>query len=68
MNLTIASIAFTQPEGTDLPLDKYLLIGIMIETDTITATTHSIKTCFVTEKSIPIIGSILIISGYFGWL
>ena len=59
MNLTTASIAFTQPEGTKFPLDRNLLIGMMIETDTITATSHSIKTCFVMEKSIPIIGSIL---------
>jgi hypothetical protein len=46
-------MAFIQPTGIDLPLDKNLLMGIMIETETNNATTQSINTCFVTEKSIP---------------
>ena len=53
MNFTIASIAFIHPEGTRLPLDKYFLTGIIIEIETIKATSHNIRTCFVTEKSIP---------------
>ena len=53
INATIASMIFIHPEGTDFSFFIYRRTGIIIETDTRTATIHSMSTCFVTEKLIP---------------
>ena len=58
INWTMASMAFNQPEGMADLLFKNDLIGIIIDSETTIATSHNIKTCFVTERFIPaIVGS-----------
>ena len=52
-NSTIYSIKVTQLDFFLPLLDKYFLIGRITTIETINATSHNIKTCFVTEKSIP---------------
>jgi hypothetical protein len=53
INLEIASIAFTHPEGTFFPLEMNLRTGTTIVKKRREATIQSIKTCLDTEKLIP---------------
>ena len=60
-NSTMYSIRVTHFDFTLPLLDRYFLRGKIMTTDTIIATIHNIKTCLVTEKSIPKSSGILII-------